>query len=292
MKSTIEQLATNVEFGSEFRSSPDFWEKTNEIIQILEIPYITTKEMQRVGYGLTDFYISWLRMTRSLGRITNSATNENLNLAERLVEAMRDRESALLDTPTMLTAMFLDPRLKYRLNATQAELATMSIEKLYLRISNMENRGQVIIDRNDTLDELNAEALVDSANRTFPNREPNIILRPLHESLAKFEAVKPINIKFNVFDFWRERKEEFPLLYKLATIVHSVQAGQCAVERDFSAFACARDSRRCKQRPKNLSNILMIRLNPEVYKEWKSSQILGIQEKGRVKNHFGILEWM
>lgn len=275
MKDTIEQLATNEEFGSEFRSSPIFWEKTREIIQILEIPYITTKEMQRVGYGLTDFYISWLRMTRSLGRITNG----NLNLAERLVEAMRERESALLDTPTMLTAMFLDPRLKYRLNATQAELATISIEKLHLRISNMENPGQVTSDGNDTLDELNAEALADPGNRTIPSREPSIILRPLHESLTKFEAVKPTNIKSNVFDFWREKKEDFPLLYKLASIVHAVQAGQCAVERDFSAFTSARDSRRCKQRPKNMSNILMIRLNPDVHKEWRSSHILKIREK-------------
>lgn len=282
MKETIEQLAADPEFGSQFRVPPRFWEKSSEIIDVLQIPYNITKTMQGKGYGLADFYIGWLRMKRSLGRIANG----QLNIADKLIEKLEERETALLETPTMITAMYLDPRIKNRLNRepTLIELARISVEKLHLRMNDVDrNSNQVNAAANDTLDELNAEAMDGMANENLTiERESNILLSSLRESMTKFDNVNPTDIKSNVFDFWKQRKAEFPLLYDVACIVHAVPAGQCSVERDFSAFTCVRESHRCKLLPKNMSNILMIRLNQDVHEEWKATRILEIQEGAEI----------
>lgn len=248
----------------------DQWAKLNEIIVTLEIPYKATKSMQSVGYGLADFFISWLRIKRSLDRLSEG----QLDFAHRLKNAIYDRENLLLDTPTMMLAMYLDPRIKGRLNTIQKECAIISLEKLHMRLINAKYPTVTPV-ANDTLDELNAETF-ESRDDTTSSTDTDI--GALRKSCTKYDVVKPANIKSSVLDFWRDHKEEFPLLYELACIVHAVHAGQCCVERNFSAFQYVRDSRRCKLLPQNMSNILMIRLNKDVHESWKLSQIAQLKE--------------
>lgn len=181
----------------------------------------------------------------------------------------------MLDTPTMMISIYLDTRIKYRLNNIQRECATIAAEKLHIRLKSMDSQHEMNVSPNDTLDEMNAEALDGSISG---NNNTNVLLAPLRESIIKYDAIKPTDIKSNVLDFWQARKQEFPLLYELACIVYAVHASQCTVERHFSAFSCVRDCRRCRLLPKNMSNILMIRLNQESYGEWKSDKISKIEE--------------
>lgn len=269
MKPVILQLTQNREFGIQFETTEEFWGKLDELLNVLQIPYIATKQMQRIGYGLADFYISWLRMRRSLGRLVNG----QLNLAERMTSSLNERENILIDTPTMATAMYLDPRIKYKLNDQQTECAKISLEKLHGRINN--TITSLTVSSNDTLDELNAEAMESNSSSGMGNIIPSVALR---ESFDKYNSVQPTNIKLDVMDFWKDKKQEFPVLYELACIVHAVQAGQCAVESNFSAFQCIMDSRRYKLDPENISNILMIRLNPKVHEMWKKNNISRLLE--------------
>lgn len=86
MREVIQLLSTNSEFGSEFTTSDDFWEKLCETIEVLQIPFVVTKTMQHNGFGLADFYISWIRMKRGLSRLSNG----QLNLSHRLIEALEE----------------------------------------------------------------------------------------------------------------------------------------------------------------------------------------------------------
>lgn len=70
---------------------------------VLEVPFIATQSMQRVGYGLADFDISWMRMNRSLSRHIDG----RLRLAENLIAELHQHEEKLLDTPTMVAAMYI-----------------------------------------------------------------------------------------------------------------------------------------------------------------------------------------
>lgn len=269
LKPAILQLAQNIEFGIQFETSEEFWEKLDELLNVLQIPYLATKQMQRIGYGLTDFYISWLRMKRSLGRLANG----RLNLAERMITALHERENILIDTPTMATAMYLDPRIKYKLSDRQAECAKLSLNKLHDRI-NSNTLSSLNESSNDTLDEINAEAM--GSNRSSGMENNN--LAALHDSFERYNFVQPTNIKLNVMDFWKDKKQVFPVLYELACIVHAVQAGQCSVESNFSAFQCIMDSRRFRLHAENISNILLIRLNPSVYETWKQNNVSKLLE--------------
>lgn len=58
LKGAITELSTDREFGYKFDTTDDFWEKGAEILKVLNPIYIATKEMQKLGYGLADFYIS------------------------------------------------------------------------------------------------------------------------------------------------------------------------------------------------------------------------------------------
>lgn len=206
MKPVIEQLSTNTEFGTEFAVSHDFWTKISEAVDVLQIPYLATKQMQRNGYGLADFYISWLRMKRGLSRINNG----ELNLARQLDKALEERENLLLETPTMMLAMYLHPRVKNRLNNIQKECATIAAEKLHIRLTNVGNQSGANVSANDTLDELNAEVSggYSNADNNTNAAGSNITLGQFRESIIKYDAVRPTDIKSNVFGFWKERKQK------------------------------------------------------------------------------------
>lgn len=79
MKSVIIQLAECNEFGSKFETNDVFWSDIDEIIAVLQSGYDLTINMQKVGYGLSDFYIGWLRVKKNLERfITGEFCTQNL----------------------------------------------------------------------------------------------------------------------------------------------------------------------------------------------------------------------
>lgn len=270
MRGVVEALASHVDFGAEFKVSSDFWDQLNELLAVLEIPYIATKTMQRIGYGLADFYISWMRMSRSLMRHAIGPTS----LAQLLIDALKSREHLLIDTPTMMAAMLLDPRIKYKLNSTQKECAVLTLEKLYHRFEmiNRSQDGNGTIS-NDTLDELNAEAMAECFENENSVNNSTIQTSDLRATIAKYDSVHRVDMKIEVMDFWKTRKNDFPVLYALACIVHSVHAGQCLVEQNFSSFQYICGVRRLRLLPKSISDILMIRLNSKVYEQWCQDRI-------------------
>lgn len=276
MRKEIEELAVHPDFESEFHVPTGFWEQLDNLLDVLEIPYIATKSMQRIGYSLADFYITWLRMERGLSRFVSGPTS----LAQLLINAMKSREHQLILTPTMMAAMFLDPRIKYKLSNTQKECAVLTLEKLQHRLEtvrNVQNENGTNISRNDTLDELNAEAMAEC--EAHDNRSVDIAVHTvdLRASITKYDSVQRINMKHELMEFWKTHKNDFPILYDLACIVHSVPAGQCLVEQNFSSFQYVCSSRRLRLLPKNISDILMIRLNSKVYDQWRQDRIQEIR---------------
>lgn len=229
--------------------------------------------MQRIGYGLSDFYISWLRIERNLNRIL--ADDTLLNLAHELQVALERRKGQLFETPNMLAAIYLDPRVKSKLDARQKEISILHLKKLYVRIRQL-NKPEPTADEqvNNTLDELDEE-FVATENELYPPDE--IDTSSLMVSFTNYDFVKHVNIKSNVMDFWIKSKSEFPLIYELACVVHSVSAGQCYEEQNFSSFSYIRSAQRTSMKAENLKNVLAIRLNKELFYALKEKQINNIK---------------
>ncbi|CAF1351216.1 unnamed protein product [Rotaria magnacalcarata] len=59
--------------------------------------------------------------------------------------------------------------------------------------------------------------------------------------------------------FWKENQKSFPLLSKLARMVHCISATTAVVEWKFSGSDLIMTERRCSIKPKNIDNILFLR---------------------------------
>lgn len=276
LKGAITELSTDREFGYKFDTTDDFWEKGAEILKVLKPIYIATKEMQKVGYGLADFYISWLRIEKNLNRF--SSEEVLLNLTTELEKALKKRANEVLDTPTMLAAIYLDPRVKYKLSNTQKECAMLYIKQLNTRILQVESNevDDESLDHdengtsmtNNTLDELNNEFNLASAHDSLDETsiyDPNHVMI----SFGEYEKVKHIDFKHAVMYFWKNNKDKFPLLYPIARTIHGIPASQCLQESHFSSFSYVRSNKRCSLGAETLQNILMVRLNKQLFYEQK-----------------------
>lgn len=62
-------------------------------------------------------------------------------------------------------------------------------------------------------------------------------------------------------------------MYPLASVLHSVPAGQCVEERNFSSFSFIRNCRRTALKELNVKNVLLIRLNKELFYYYKDRKI-------------------
>lgn len=91
------------------------WNDIKIVVQILKLPYQATIEMQKIKYTLSDFYATWLNLTMNLDK------KKEFQLAADIKTGMKKREKGLIDTPSVLSSVFLDPR--YRIILTIEEKA-------------------------------------------------------------------------------------------------------------------------------------------------------------------------
>lgn len=73
----------------------------------------------------------------------------------------------------------------------------------------------------------------------------------------------------HTIDFWQQPniKKRYPELYQLSVLVNAVPVTQVTVERAFSIVAFILSSRRCKLSEKTLNDILLIRLNKQLFEK-------------------------
>lgn len=197
----------NKEFGAKFKVSDDFWNKISELIKVLEIPYRITIESQNVVYSLSDFYISWIRLQKGLKRLDTE--DKHFNLASNLIKRLNERAPSLFKTPLMLCAIYLDPRINFKLCITQKRGAAMDLIKIHERFTELasENNQNVI---NDTLDEIQAEYCNQAGVQR--DRETSALLT----SLTNFEAEK-CDIRDSVKSFWKKKWTQISTYSSLGT---------------------------------------------------------------------------
>lgn len=241
----------------------EFWDHLSEIISVLTSAYNLTIDSQRVGYGLSDFYIGWIRILKNLGRIENSEAK--FNLATKLRENMERRAPSLFNTPLMLCAIYMDPRINFKLTDQQKVTAAMDLLKIHDRL---EKNSYLDVDhsKNDTLDEIQAEYC--EQNNGHQSSSDKLL-----QMMSIYETEKPYDIKASVMKFWLENANKYHLLHPLADILHAVPSNQSGVERSFSSFSYIRSKHRMCMSTENLSNVLMIRLNKDVFYAERESQI-------------------
>lgn len=256
MKNAVTRLADCDEFGYKFRDDDEFWAKVNEIVLVLKPFYNLTIDMQRIGYGLADFYIGWLRVKKNLQRMKNNGLQ--FDFSTELIKSMEKRAPSLFKTPLLLCAIFLDPRMMKTLSDEQKATAAMDLLKIHERITESHRLDNATNTPNDTLDEIREE--FEAFNNDNEN-DANLLLK----EISIYETENVYDIRAPVMKFWKENGYKFQLLRPLANLIHAVPSNQCCTERSFSSFSYIRSKLRMSMLAENTSNVLMVRLNKDVY---------------------------
>lgn len=250
----------------------DEWKKIEEICSALKPSKICTKKLQSEQLTLGEFLGIWYE--------TKLATEAiHTPFALLIVEKMKYREQKLLDNDVLLSAVFLDPRYKLLLETTQIEKAKNHLKLLWAKMITINENESLNADgdrsstnsseTNSTYDELESILKIKERQHNLTNtyrtlsKESDIYcLRRLENKLQTYDIEqKRINRKNNILQFWNEKKDDQPELYKLAMTVLSVPATQVSVERLFSGLKFVLSPLRTNIKENILEDQLLVRSN-------------------------------
>lgn len=77
----------------------------------------------------------------------------------------------------------------------------------------------------------------------------------------------------DLWDYWLKREKSHPELFNVAMVVLAAPSNQVSVERAFSALALVLSPQRTRLGPDTLENILLIKLNKDVFKQEISNYV-------------------
>lgn len=191
-----------------------------------------------------------------------------------------DTRPNLFQSPVMLCSIYLDPRVMFKLSNEQRATSAMELLKIYDRItSSLHSATDQNERQNDTLDEIQEDYHVPlDENRN--NRDKILGI------LAIYEQERPYDIRAPVMKFWEEKNDKYMLIRPLAELLHAVPSNQCYTERAFSSLSYIRSKYRMRMSSKNLSNVLMIRLNKDIFYSMRKENIENILNPPKKKKDF------
>ncbi|XP_011698547.1 PREDICTED: zinc finger BED domain-containing protein RICESLEEPER 2-like [Wasmannia auropunctata] len=256
------------------------WSKIEEICTALRPSKICTKKLQTEQLTLSEFFGLWFE--------TKVATEAiQTPFATVIVEQMIYREQKLINNDILLSAVYMDPRYKVLLDNTQIQRVKTHLKHLWIKIISLNRKD---ISMNESNENLNGSSSNSSGTSStfdeFENllklkeRQHNVtnsysssstesdlyLLYRVESELERYNTEqKRLNRKINVLQFWEEKKQNQPELYKLAMTVLAVPATQVSVERLFSGLKFILSPLRTNINENILENQLLVRANRIFY---------------------------
>lgn len=112
------------------------WDWSSKYIDALEPIWKATKRLQEEQFPLCDLYKLWMNLKRRFEL-------SQCSLQKRIFEAMVDREHLLLNNITLLSSVYLDPRLNLLLKSSEKSLAKTNLKQLAKRIHDMKKVSNI-----------------------------------------------------------------------------------------------------------------------------------------------------
>lgn len=237
------------------------WESVQLVTSMLGHYAQLTTKMQRIEISLSDFFGGWAKIKFEITKYGEE------NLAQQLLSEMKTRESDLFNNQVLHAAIYLDPRYQLYIPQPNKENAVTFLSSLHKKLAFLKHENF-----NANLHAYDSNELDAFLNSIFDHVETEHKENNTTDSTNK--DIKTILLEFNgnkelrsssVFDYWRANKDLKPELYNLAVTVHSVPPTQTTVERSFSAMALILSPLRTRLSDKNLENLLLVRLNREIF---------------------------
>lgn len=249
------------------------WNQLEKLMAVLAPFKKFTKLIQYDSTTLSDFYGYWISIKVKLSKM------ESNEIVLALQNEMNRREDSLMNNPSMIGCVYLDPRYQRTLKEDQKNIAIDYLAKLFNRITSIEtpipdvveNPTNIIISEDineleEYLEEFpiageSEQVNVNDNNTNTQNNSENII-NILRAFNGKVE--KP---SIRLQHYWQQQKYGNPELYKIVSVLFTIRVTQTTVERAFSALRIILSSHRTNLKSETLQNILLVRLNHDSMKE-------------------------
>ncbi|XP_055585080.1 uncharacterized protein LOC129737935 [Uranotaenia lowii] len=267
-KSFFEQLA--IQFPELDLSN--HWSFIDSYYDAFKPLYLCTKKMQEHHVSLSDFYIAWLMAMSEVRKCTVNS------FVPALLNSLKTRLSALRNSRAFKISLYLDPRINYHgstffspqekveiqgyINETWQRIRQLQSTSL---TPNMTNEAFIESENNDDFDAYLTEMFGGSVD-TESSSETKFL-----QQLQSLDLEPRQNHSFDIWNHWVSRKTTHPELYAVAMVVLATPSNQVSVERSFSALGLILTNRRTNLGENTLSNILMVKLNKDLFQEAISS---------------------
>lgn len=283
----MEKCQTAIRFLANKTNEPIFkaalfkWDVIKEILEILDIPHEATLAVQKASFALSDFYGCWLKIQIKLKKVC-SRTDSTTNLAQELLSAMNEREQQLLQHPTMVAAIFMDPRFHCDLTSDQKREAKMKLSILWKRVRQMysseENNGEPVDELEAYLAEKHQQSLVREGEADM-----NLSDDGFKQLLNDYEKDLPrLHHSVSILDFWAGRVKtsivspHFINIHQLQIVaftVLGVPSTQVPCERTFSHVNFIYSDRRMLLGQEKLEQIMLLRTNSDLFEIVKDEEL-------------------
>lgn len=237
------------------------YESIQEIENVLRYPSIATREIEKATLTLSDLYGEIQKVLFRLEQFMKK-TIPKTNLAAALLESIHERKKKLLNNPLMIAAVFLDPRYSFDLTPAETQIATYSLEKWHKTWKETVARSVSVQNTDDDSFELHLKAkkrCLSTSHSEYTNSNS------LLAEIDKYQKNMPdLDHRTNIVQYWEGCKDEYPELFQLSRIIHTVAPTQVSVERAFSILGYIFNDRRVLLKPRMLENLLIINLNKDM----------------------------
>lgn len=236
------------------------WEYLESLKEILTVFYKISIKLQKEHCTLSDFFGYWTFAKKTTEKNTDP-------LSQEIVNQMNHYNAQLMDNPALLGSAYMDPRYQRMLNNDQKATAIAYLTNLYIRMKNIEQPDDVANNSAaHTYNDNNSfEAEMDGFLSDFDIDDEHIDI-DIEDQLRNLKFFSK-DSSLSPMAYWQSKQMEDRELYQLAITVHSIPPTQTTVERAFSALSIILNCRRTKLNDESLQSILLLRLNPDLYKE-------------------------
>jgi hypothetical protein len=244
----------------------DDWIKYEEIHNIMEYPHIATVKMQAEQLTPSDFFAIWLDLKLRLKK------HEGVSFAKRIIDGMtaREKEKNIIDSPIVLSSVFLDSRYRILLTTQQKQKARDNLTSLWQRMKKYHNVPEEIFPINpmdnggENFD--NLMQLLTAKGQQFGN---NVFCCDDENALHRIELMpQQRDLSDSTLSFWSRQKVNEPALYKLSKVVNACAPTQVCVERSFSGLAYILNPYRSTLSDEQIENVLVVRQNKDILKKF------------------------
>lgn len=233
------------------------WEKIVQLRDALAHLSFAIIKFQNSQLSMPDFYRYQINCLLTLQKM-------NSRYSDMLFAALKKRGEDILQSPSLLSSLFLDARFQLLLSDQEKKIAMDHIEKLFNYYNEVEIREprDITMVENSIINENE-----DEFSLYLKNKALNKISGPksIRSIIEEFNNTQPISEKENILNYWELNKKAKPELYFISNILFAVPASEADVERNFSILKFIYSDLRDNLKGDLLQNILIINLNRELF---------------------------